>query len=145
MIAHGFEHPMVFKSVPIVVNGNDTGVNGRGFNVVVISAEDGIILKGQAFDTYSDIGASGMMIQFIDSSPAGSILAIVVQDEGSEKLTQSARDYITSLGSRYVAGLSFRDTLALVTAKGVPKPPWFAEDRKRGGDGSSSLNVRIWL
>ena len=85
------------------------------------------------------------MIQFIDSSPDGSIIAIAVVDEGIYRLSQNARNYIANLGSTFIAELKYRDTLALVTAKGVPKPLWFAEKITKAGEGSCYLDIKIWL
>ena len=117
----------------------------RGFHVVILSTTNGGVSKKNVFDTFMTESASSEMVQFIDSSPDGSIVIIAVVDAAARKLTQDARNYIANLGSSYVAGLGYRETLALVTSKGAPMQPWFAENSKAYGKGRSALDVRIWL
>ena len=144
-MAREFRDPDNGKKSAITTNGIESGLKTRGFHVVVLSATDGRILKKEVFDTYIDTDASSEMIQFIDISPDGSVIIIAVQDEGTKHLSQSARDFITRLGSKYISGLQYRETMALVTSKGAPKPPWFAEESKEYTKGPTSLNVRVWL
>ena len=143
--AYAFGNQTVLTRSAILVNGIDSGIMSRGFHVVVLSDADGRILREQAFDTDSYSNASSTMIQFIDSSPDGSIIVIAVVDEGGSKLSQNARNYIANLGSTYIAELSHKDTLALVTSKGAPKPLWFAEKITKVAKGSSSFDIKIWL
>ena len=140
-----FDDPGKGTYTPIIIDGVDSGLKARGFNVVVLSAVDGDILKKKTFDTYGSSTASSNMVDFIESSPDGSVIVIAVRDEGTRYLKQSARNYIASLGSRYVATLGYRDTLAIVTAKGVPKPSWFAEKTAKKGKGPTRLAYRLWL
>ena len=144
-MAREFDDPLRKVVSAIMINGIESGLKARGFHVVILSATDGEVSKKNIFDTYKDASASREMIQFIDSSPDGSIVIIAVVHTAHAKLTQDARKYIASLGSSQVADLGYRETLALVTAKGVSRPPWFAENRKARGTGPSSLDVTVWL
>ena len=144
-MAREFDDPLWKVVSAITINGVESGLKARGFHVVMLSATDGEVSKKNVFDTFKDASASREMIQFIDSSPDGSIIIIAVVDTAHAKLTQDARKYIASLGSRHVADLDYRETLALVTSKGVTRPPWFAENKKAYRKGPSSLDVTIWL
>ena len=102
------------------LNGIDTGVEGRGFNVVVISSSNGKTLGIGNFDTYVDSNASSSMINFINSYPDGSILCIAITDSAAEKLTQDAKDYLALMGSSGASSISWSSSLAMLTAKGYP-------------------------
>ena len=143
--AASFDDPGKGTYITIMTDGVKSGLKARGFHVVVISAVDGNILKKNIFDTYLSGTASSNMVDFIESSPTGSVIVIAVRIEGTRYLKQSARNYIASLGSRHVATLGYRDTLAIVTAKGVPKPSWFAEKTAKSGNGPTRLACRLWL
>ena len=124
--SYGHDDPG-YGSQQFKINGIATGTKSRGFNVVVISHTQGTNLGQHSFDTYESASASSEMVYFINNFPNGSIVMIAAFDDASEQLSQEAKDYFSSLGSTGIASMSLRSSLAMLTAKGVPKPVWFAE------------------
>ena len=126
IVSYGKDDPGFLESQAIKINGIDTGPSLRGFNIVVISSTNGYILGTENFDTYAHQNNSAAMISFINKYPDGSIVCIAVSGTGN-KLTQEAVHYLAWLGSTGVSSIDFRSSFAMLTAKGVPKPSWFAE------------------
>ena len=143
--ACGYGDPGYKWTAPIMINGFDSGLKARGFHVVILSATDGSIVKKQVFDTHVHGSASSELVQFIESSADGSIIAIAVRDDGAAALTHNAKNYITNLGSRLVTQLDFRGGLALVTSKKGTRDHWYAETTTKCEEGPSSVDIRIWL
>ena len=81
------------------------------------------------------------MVSFIESFPDGSIVLIAAYDSAENNFTQQAKDYFASLGSVGAASLGWRTSLAILTAKGVPKPDWFAEKYAAAGAGPSIVKA----
>ena len=97
------------------------------------------------------------MISFISKYPSGSIVCIAVTDsaistagnsmsgDSKSKLSQAVLDYLASLGSIRASSIQWRTSFALLTAKGVPKPAWFAEKYADYGRGPSILKSSLRL
>ena len=113
--------------------------------MAVISSGNGKTLGIGNFDTYGDANASSSMINFINSYPDGSILCIAITDSASEKLTQDAKDYLALLGSNGASSISWRSSLAMLTAKGSPKPVWFKEKYATAGNGPSIIVASLQI
>ena len=58
-------------------------------------------------------------------------------------LTQDAKDYLAGLGSVGISSIDRRSTLAMLTAKGVPKPAWFVEKYASRGNGPSIIKSSL--
>ena len=142
----------------ISINGIATAPSYRGFNVVVISPSNGYTLGVGNFDTYGELNASTAMISFISKYPSGSIVCIAVTDSASASsyyhqsgayewriTSQAAIDYLASLGSINASNIQWRTSFALLTAKGVPKPAWFAEKYAVDGRGPSIIKSSLRL
>ncbi|NWV86372.1 FAM3B protein, partial [Dasyornis broadbenti] len=65
---------------------------------------------------------SGEMIQFIRTAPAGSLLLMATQDDGSTKLKNDARKLIEELGSKEIKNIKFRSSWVFIAAKGFKLP-----------------------
>jgi len=60
------------------------------------------------FDTYRSKDESRRLAQYVDEVETGQILAMVVNDEGSNNLEDLAKKALTKLGSRHFHRLGFR-------------------------------------
>lgn len=60
------------------------------------------------FDTYLSKNESRRLAQYVNLVEAGLILVMVVNDEGSNKLEDSAKKSLSRLGSRHIHRLGFR-------------------------------------
>lgn len=64
--------------------------------------------KKKRFDTYRSKNESRRLAEFVGRVEAGLILAMLVNDEASKNLEESAREGLSELGSRHVQSLGFR-------------------------------------
>lgn len=60
------------------------------------------------FDTYRSKKESERLVQYLNAVPAGRILSVAVNDEGSRNLDDAARKAMTKLGSKHFLHLGFR-------------------------------------
>lgn len=60
------------------------------------------------FDTYRSKDESCRLAKYVDNVEAGLILAMVVNDEGSNNLEDSAKKSLDRLGSKHISSLGFR-------------------------------------
>ena len=140
----GKDDPGFFTSTAsITINGTDFQSYDRGMDVVVLSSEDGGLVKNGSFELVSDNQASQKLIDFIQSSPRASIILVSTSDDYSVFLTPEAKLVLTDLGVQ--SGVGFRNSLALVTQKDTAKPAWFREQHARQGKGPVSVEVEIFL
>uniref|UniRef100_A0AAQ6ACE0 G8 domain-containing protein n=1 Tax=Amphiprion ocellaris TaxID=80972 RepID=A0AAQ6ACE0_AMPOC len=70
-----------------------------------------ISLCSNRFDTYRSKNESRRLAKYVDGVEAGLILAMVVNDEGSNNLEDSAKKSISRLGSHHISSLGFRYAL----------------------------------
>lgn len=66
------------------------------------------ILLSYRFDTYRSKDESRRLAKYVDGVEAGLILAMVVNDEGSNNLEDSAKKSLSRLGSLHISTLGFR-------------------------------------
>jgi len=92
----------------------------RGFNVVQINSATGAADSARNFDTYDKKKtASADMLAHLMAMPAGAIVAMFVNDEGSNALGADLKTYVaTTFGATKLNSLGFRDTYALISVKG---------------------------
>ena len=140
--AYGRDDPGYGQQI-IKVNGSNIGTLSRGFNVVVMSHVNGQQLGENNFDTHGDSAADDAMVNFIESFPNGSIIVMAATDSAAAKLSQDTRDYISSLGSISINSIQFRSSFALLTAKGISKPDWFAEKYAARYNGPSIIEANV--
>lgn len=60
------------------------------------------------FDTYRSKDESRRLAKYVDSVDTGLILAVMVNDEGSNNLEDSAKKVLSQLGSQQIGSLGFR-------------------------------------
>ncbi|MGH0174331.1 UNVERIFIED_CONTAM: hypothetical protein FKN15_067922 [Acipenser sinensis] len=92
----------------------------RGVVVHVIDPETGEVLHSDRFDTYKSKDESRRLAQYVDVVEDGMILAMAVNDEGSNNLEDLARKALLKLGSRQFHRLGFRHPWSFITVKGDP-------------------------
>lgn len=134
----GMSDPNWNAKKTIVLNGVDVGTQGRGFHVAIVFNRT--VLKKGAFDTHGSTAKSAELVEFINSSPNGSVVLAATHDSAASCLTVEAKAYFIALGSAYITSLGLRHSLALISAKGVPKPSWFAEKYASYGNGPVTIS-----
>uniref|UniRef100_A0A8C1PJX3 Cell migration inducing hyaluronidase 1 n=1 Tax=Cyprinus carpio TaxID=7962 RepID=A0A8C1PJX3_CYPCA len=80
----------------------------RGIITHVINPKTGDVLHTDRFDTYRSKDESRRLAQYVDKVETGQILAMVVNDEGSNNLEDLAKKALTKLGSQHFHRLGFR-------------------------------------
>uniref|UniRef100_A0A672K8Q9 Cell migration inducing hyaluronidase 1 n=1 Tax=Sinocyclocheilus grahami TaxID=75366 RepID=A0A672K8Q9_SINGR len=80
----------------------------RGIIIHVINPKTGEVLHTDRFDTYRSKDESRRLAQYVDEVETGQILAMVVNDEGSNNLEDLAKKALTKLGSQHFHRLGFR-------------------------------------
>uniref|UniRef100_A0AAQ5YUA8 G8 domain-containing protein n=1 Tax=Amphiprion ocellaris TaxID=80972 RepID=A0AAQ5YUA8_AMPOC len=83
----------------------------RGIIIHIIDPKTGEVLHDDRFDTYRSKNESRRLAKYVDGVEAGLILAMVVNDEGSNNLEDSAKKSISRLGSHHISSLGFRYAL----------------------------------
>ncbi|XP_027137144.1 cell migration-inducing and hyaluronan-binding protein [Larimichthys crocea] len=90
----------------------------RGIIIHVIDPKTGEVLHDDRFDTYRSKDESSRLAKYVDGLEAGLILAMVVNDEGSNNLEDSAKKSLTRLGSQHITSLGFRHPWTFIVTKG---------------------------
>uniref|UniRef100_A0A8D3C7J5 Cell migration inducing hyaluronidase 1 n=1 Tax=Scophthalmus maximus TaxID=52904 RepID=A0A8D3C7J5_SCOMX len=80
----------------------------RGIIVHVIDPKTGEVLHDDRFDTYRSKDESRRLAKYVDGVEAGLILAVMVNDEGSNNLEDTAKKNLSRLGSQLISTLGFR-------------------------------------
>uniref|UniRef100_A0A665THV5 G8 domain-containing protein n=1 Tax=Echeneis naucrates TaxID=173247 RepID=A0A665THV5_ECHNA len=76
----------------------------RGIIVHIIDPKTGEVLNDDRFDTYRSKDESRRLAKYVDAVESGLILAMVVNDEGSNNLEDSAKKTLSRLGSKHITG-----------------------------------------
>ncbi|CAM9209059.1 unnamed protein product, partial [Lampetra planeri] len=90
----------------------------RGIIVHVINPKTGEVALSDRFDTYRSKDESRRLARYVDGVEAGLILAMVVNDEGSNNLEDAAKKSLFRLGSRLISTLGFRHPWTFIAVKG---------------------------
>ncbi|KAL2088986.1 hypothetical protein ACEWY4_015885 [Coilia grayii] len=96
----------------------EKGWGNRGIIIHVIDPSTGNVLHNDRFDTYRSKDESRRLAQYVAAVEDGMILAMVVNDEGSNNLEDTAKKALTKLGSRELTRLGFRHSWSFITVKG---------------------------
>lgn len=102
----------------IYVNGIDQSPNERGYNLVVINPQTGVVESRSVFDTFASEENAARLAQFIANIPNGKIVAVAVRDEASRMLTDSAVNAFRSIGASQDLREKFRWSHAIIGVKG---------------------------
>uniref|UniRef100_A0AAQ4Q2B2 hyaluronoglucosaminidase n=1 Tax=Gasterosteus aculeatus aculeatus TaxID=481459 RepID=A0AAQ4Q2B2_GASAC len=90
----------------------------RGIIIHVIDPKTGEVLHNDRFDTYSSKDESRRLAKYVDGVAAGLILAMVVNDEGSNNLEDLAKKSLSRVGSHLISTLEFRHPWTFIVTKG---------------------------
>ncbi|XP_035275966.1 cell migration-inducing and hyaluronan-binding protein [Anguilla anguilla] len=96
----------------------ERGWGNRGIIIHVIDPKTGEVLHSDRFDTYRSKDESRRLSQYVEAVEGGMILAMVVNDEGSNNLEDTAKKTMLKLGSRQFHRLGFRHPWSFITVKG---------------------------
>ncbi|XP_023669607.2 cell migration-inducing and hyaluronan-binding protein [Paramormyrops kingsleyae] len=96
----------------------ERGWGNRGIIVHVIDPTTGDVLHFDRFDTYRSKDESRRLAQYVEAVDDGMIMAVVVNDEGSNNLEDLAKKAMTKLGSQHFHRLGFRHPWTFITVKG---------------------------
>jgi hypothetical protein len=88
------------RSASIVVNGVDVAPDLRGYNVVLIDPQSGVVQAREVFDTFIARAESARLADFIRRAPAGAIVVAAVKDDGAGQLGDDGVAALRALGSR---------------------------------------------
>uniref|UniRef100_A0A7N6A038 G8 domain-containing protein n=1 Tax=Anabas testudineus TaxID=64144 RepID=A0A7N6A038_ANATE len=74
----------------------------RGIIIHIIDPKTGEVLHDDRFDTYRSKDESHRLAKYVDGVEEGLILAMVVNDEGSNNLEDAAKKVLSRLGSQHI-------------------------------------------
>ena len=129
----------------IFVDGIDTSLHGRGFNIAVVNKISGKFESVGTFDTCGNPNASGEMKRFIDKIKDGKIVLVVAQDDGFERLTDEGKTALELLGAINPGSIGYRGSFAFVGVKGQVRRKWVWQVLNTRGRGPSKLKASIPL
>lgn len=95
------------------------GGYGRGLNAVVFDEAGGAVLDARCYDTHGDPAAADSFAALVEALAPGRVVAVVVQDEATDMLTERAKRACESLGSTRIRALGYRGSWALIGYKGA--------------------------
>lgn len=130
----------VGNNAMISIDGAIIGSCSRGINIVEIDEATGIALEHHTFDTYASSVAADDFAKHVEGLIAGQLVAVVCKDECSNNMTDRARRAATSLGSRFVWDLNYRDSWALLGRKGAA-PGSVPEQRSA----TAAIGLELWF
>lgn len=103
----------------LYVNGRQVSLNQRGYNLVVVNAENGTVEQVASFDTHLNERASAELAAFLNQVPPGRIVAVAVADEASRLLGEEAVDALRRIGATEDLRGKFRWGQAIIGVQGA--------------------------
>ncbi len=103
----------------IWVAGKNAIENKRGYHLVAINPQTGVVDRVAMFDTFADPNESVRLAQFIAALPAGEIVAGVAIDDVSKNLQSSAIEALRLIGVENDLRFQFRMGHAFIGVKGA--------------------------
>jgi hypothetical protein len=103
----------------IYVDGKNAVDDKRGYQLVAVNAQSGLVDRVASFDTFADANESARLAQFIELLPRGEIIAGVAIDDVSSNLKQNAIDALRSIGVEADLRYQFRAGHAFISVKGA--------------------------
>jgi len=115
----------------VEIDGQTIGVPGeRGIGLVILEKGTRQMNFCQMFDTYLDPNECTKLNSILFNAKPGNILILGVKDDGSRSLNLDLIQTLTTLGSKQIQQLGFRDSWAFVVRKGKPNSAKEAKDSK---------------
>ncbi len=103
----------------IWVAGKNAIENKRGYHLVAINPQTGVVDRVAMFDTFANPNESVRLAQFIAALPAGEIVAGVAIDDVSKNLQSSAIEALRLIGVENDLRFQFRMGHAFIGVKGA--------------------------
>ncbi len=103
----------------IYVAGENVIESKRGYHLVAINPQTGMVEHIAMFDTFADAAESARLAQFVEQLPRGEIIAGVAIDDVSQNLQPSAIEALHSIGVESDLRWQFRAGHAFIGAKGA--------------------------
>ncbi len=103
----------------VYVDGRNVSPGERGYNVVVLDPVTGVVEGTGHFDTFASEEESTRLAGLIANIPEGRIVAVVVEDEASLRLTRAAVEALHTIGARRDLRDMFRWGHAVIGVKGA--------------------------
>ncbi len=116
----------------------------RGINLWYLDPVDGRVVEQKKFDTYASSEQSDSMAVWIQRLPVGALVVASIRDEGSVKLTESARLALENLGSSRIRELGVRDSWAMIGEKGKT-PGSVLEVLQKSKSGSAVVKSKLFF
>jgi hypothetical protein len=98
----------------------DGSEHRRGYNIAILDAETGAIVRRAAFDTAANAYEAAGMADFLAAAPPGSIVVVAKQGDGARFLTDAAIAGLRSIGSGIDPRQDAGRAHALVGVRGAP-------------------------
>jgi hypothetical protein len=98
----------------------DASTHRRGYNLAVLDAASGRLLRKAAFDTAANEYEAAEMARFLEQVPAGQVVVAAMQGDGARHLTDAAVAALHSIGSGVDPRQDMARSHALVGVKGAP-------------------------
>jgi len=106
----------------VIVDGQQINIQGeRGIGLVIVEKGTRRVTYSRMFDTYLDPNESAKLNSILYETPTGNLLILGVKDDGSRSLTLDVIQTLSSLGSKLINQLGFRDSWAFAVRKGKPE------------------------
>ncbi|EPZ31984.1 phosphorylase kinase alphabeta [Rozella allomycis CSF55] len=110
----------------------------RGMILFFIDPYDGSVNHRAAFDTHINDDESSEMIKAIQIANDEEFILISVRDDASGKLGEKAKDLLSTLGSKHIRQLGYRDSWCMITRKSN-KNDFFVEAYNKRGEGPTDI------
>ena len=124
----------------VTIDGKEVKMGGggeRGIGLVIVEKGTRKVNFARMFDTSLDPNECAKLNTILLQAIPGNLIILGVKDDGSRSLTLDLIQTITSLGSKYINQLSYRDSWAFVARKGKPHSAREVKDDK------SSVNLTL--
>ena len=103
----------------LYVDGKQLSPNQRGYNLLILNAENGAVEEVASFDTHLNEGASADLVAFLNHVPPGRIVAVAVGDEASRLLSEEAVNALRHIGATGDLRGRFRWGHAIIGVQGA--------------------------
>jgi hypothetical protein len=103
------------------VDGRPCGTNRRGLNVVAVDPGTGRVRAEAGFDLHATWSASRELRKFVETLPAGTIVALASRDETSRRFDKQAREALLRIGAKADLEGKWRASYAAIGVLGAPR------------------------
>jgi len=102
----------------ILINGKDVSQNKRGYNIVILNFNTGVVEESKSFDTHGSKDDVKKMMEFINRIENGKIICVAVSDEASNQLSNEEGKVFEKIGGKGNLAGKFYWGHAIIGVKG---------------------------